>query len=257
MARRRSVQRDGASRRAKLPAADAALIRDLVLANRILYAQGVVDGFGHVSVRHDKRPDCFLLARNMAPGLVTAADIMLFDLEGEALGADRRPVYLERFIHSEIYRIRPEIGAVVHSHSPSVIPFGVAQRAPLRPLFHMAHFLPDRTPVFEIRSVARRSDLLIRDAPLGAALAKAIGSDAVVLMRGHGATMVGRDLKEAVYRAIYTEINAQLQATAIQLGPVTYLSRAEAALATQSVGRQIGRAWELWRLEAERGGARR
>jgi ribulose-5-phosphate 4-epimerase/fuculose-1-phosphate aldolase len=256
MAQRRNVRSGGASRHAKLPAADPALIRDLVLANRILYAQGVVDGFGHVSVRHDKRADCFLLARNMAPGLVTAADIMLFDLEGKAADADRRPVYLERFIHSEIYRARPEVGAVVHSHSPSVIPFGVAQRAPLRPLFHMAHFLPDRTPVFEIRSVERRSDLLIRDAPLGAALAQAIGSNTVVLMRGHGATMVGRDLKEVVYRAIYTEINAQLQAMATQLGPVTYLSRAEAALATQSVGRQIGRAWDLWRLEAERGGAR-
>lgn len=256
MVQRRSGRGGGASRHAGLQMADAALIRELVLANRILYAHGVVDGFGHVSVRHDKRPECFLLARNMAPGLVTAADIMQFDLAGNVAGADQRPVYLERFIHSEIYRARPEVGAVVHSHSPAVIPFGVA-RAPLRPLFHMAHFLPDRTPVFDIRTVERESDLLIRDAPLGAALAKAIGSNAVVLMRGHGATMVGGDLKEAVYRAIYTEINAQLQATAIQLGPVTYLSRAEARLATQSVGRQIGRAWELWRLEAERGGARR
>jgi ribulose-5-phosphate 4-epimerase/fuculose-1-phosphate aldolase len=241
------------ARRAKAPDVDAALIQDLVLANRILYDQGIVDAFGHVSVRHDKRRDCFLLARNMAPGLVTAADIMLFHLDGNPVAGDPRPVYLERFIHSEIYRVRSDVGAVVHSHSPSVIPFGVAKRAPLRPLFHMAHFLPEATPVFEIRSVDKASDLLIRNAALGAALAKAVGSNAAVLMRGHGATVVGGDLKEVVYRAIYTEINARLQASAIQLGPVTYLNRAEAARAALSVGKQITRAWDLWRLKANGG----
>jgi ribulose-5-phosphate 4-epimerase/fuculose-1-phosphate aldolase len=186
----------------------------------------------------------------MAPGLVTAADIMLFDLDGNAVDGDGRPVYLERFIHSEIYRARPDVGAVVHSHSPSVIPFGVVEGEPLRPVFHMAHFLPDATPIFEIRAVDPESDLLIRNAPLGAALAEAVGSGAAVLMRGHGATVLGGDLKEVVFRAVYTEINARLQASAIQLGPVTYLSRAEAARATESVGKQITRAWDLWRLKA-------
>lgn len=230
--------------------ADPGLVEDLVAANRILYDQKVVDGFGHVSVRHDKRADCFLLARNMAPGLVTGADIMAFDLDGNPLGADRRAVYLERFIHSEIYRARPEVGAVVHSHSPSVIPFGVVKDAPLRPVFHMAGFLGGATPVFEIRALDPASDLLIRNPALGAGLARTLGANAVVLMRGHGATIIGADLRQAVYRAVYAELNAHLQAAALQLGAVTYLNEAEAAHAAQSIGGQVARTWDLWRMKA-------
>jgi ribulose-5-phosphate 4-epimerase/fuculose-1-phosphate aldolase len=230
--------------------ADPALIEDLVAANRILFDQGVVDGFGHVSVRHDKRGDAFLLARNMAPGLVTGADIMAFDFDANPLDDDRRAVYLERFIHAEIYRARPEVAAIVHSHSPSVIPFGIVAGASLRPVFHMAGFLGAATPVFEVRDMDEKSDLLIRTPALGAALARSLGVKPVVLMRGHGATIVGGSVRQAVYRAVYAEVNARLQAAALQLGPVTYLNAAEAEHAAATNDGQVNRPWEVWRSRA-------
>ena len=157
------------------PAADPGLVEKLVFANRILYRHGVVDGFGHASARHDKSPDHFLLARNMAPALVRREDIVTFDLEGAALDAGGRRVYLERFIHAEIYRARPDVNAIVHSHSPSVIPFGVTQE-PLRPVFHMSGFLGAGSALFEIRDTAGDTDMLISDGRLGAALAAALGA---------------------------------------------------------------------------------
>jgi ribulose-5-phosphate 4-epimerase/fuculose-1-phosphate aldolase len=226
------------------------VIDDLVLANHILYARGVVDGFGHVSVRDSEHPERFLLARNMAPALVTAADIMAFALDGTPLDGDPRAPYLERFIHGSIYRARPDVGAVVHSHSPAVIPFGLVPSAPLRPAFHMASFLPAEAPVFEIRDAAGPdNDMLIRDEPLGAALARSLGSGPVVLMRGHGSTTVGRDVHEAVFRAVYTEANARIQADAMYLGPVTFLSDQEARRSSASNAGQIARAWDLWSRE--------
>ena len=226
--------------------ADAALTEKLALANRILYDQGVVDGFGHVSVRHDASADHFLLARNMAPGLVTPGDVLTFDLDGDALDAAGRRVYLERFIHGEIYRARPDVQAIVHSHSPSVIPFA-ATRTPLRPLYHMSGFLGDGSALFEIRDVAGNTDLLIRDRALGRALAAALGSHSAVLMRGHGSTVVGTSLEQVVYRAVYAEINARLQSQALALGEVTFLNEAEAALAAATNDTQLARAWELWK----------
>lgn len=223
------------------------LIRDLMLANRILYDCGVVDGFGHVSVRDDRDRQRFLLARNMAPGLVTADDIMAFALDGTALGGDERAPYLERFIHGSIYRARPDVGAVVHSHSPAVIPFGVVPSVPLRPVFHMASFLSPTAPVFEIREAAGDdNDMLVRDEATGDALARALGPDPFVLMRGHGSTTVGRDVREAVFRAYYAEANARVQSEAMRLGPVTFLSDKESARSAASNAAQIARAWELW-----------
>jgi HCOMODA/2-hydroxy-3-carboxy-muconic semialdehyde decarboxylase len=233
--------------------ADPALVADLVSANRILFDQGVVDGFGHVSVRHDKDPNSFLLSRSMAPGLVGAGDLMAFDLASNALGGDQRAAYVERFIHGEIYRARPEIMSVVHSHSPSVIPFGVVSGVMLRPIYHMGSFLGAGTPVFEIREVVgTASDMLIRDAALGAGLAKSLGPSAVVLMRGHGSTTVGTTLRQAVFRAVYTEINARLQAEALRLGPVTYLTGEEAFAASANNDKHVDRAWDLWRMAAEK-----
>ena len=226
--------------------ADAALTEKLALANRILYDQGVVDGFGHVSVRHGASADHFLLARNMAPGLVTPGDVLTFDLDGDAFDAAGRRVYLERFIHGEIYRARPDVQAIVHSHSPSVIPFA-ATRTPLRPLYHMSGFLGDGSALFEIRDVAGNTDLLIRDQALGRALAAALGSHSAVLMRGHGSTVVGTSLEQVVYRAVYAEINARLQSQALALGEVTFLNEAEAALAAATNDTQLARAWELWK----------
>ena len=234
------------------PAASPALVAKLALANRILDDQGVVDGFGHVSVRHDASAAHFLLARNMAPGLVNAEDILTFDLDGQALDAAGRRVYLERFIHGEIYRARPDVQAIVHSHSPSVIPFA-ATRTPLRPLYHMSGFLGAGSAVFEIRDVAGNTDLLIRDPPLGRALAAALGAHAAVLMRGHGSTVVGASLEQAVYRAIYAEINARLQAQAVVLGAVTYLNDEEAAKAAATNDTQLARTWELWERRVIRG----
>ncbi len=222
-------------------------VNDLVAANRILYERGVLDGFGHVSLRDESDPQRFLLARNVAPALVTADDIMTFDLDGTACDGDARTPYLERFIHGSIYRARPDVGAVVHSHSPGVIPFGIVSGAPLRPVFHMASFLRGSVPVFEIRDAAGPdNDLLVRDVSLGHALARTLGAGSVVLMRGHGSTTVGRDVREAVFRAVYAEANARLQAEALRLGPVTYLSETEALRSSESNAGQITRAWELW-----------
>jgi ribulose-5-phosphate 4-epimerase/fuculose-1-phosphate aldolase len=232
------------------------LIDDLVAANRILSDQGVVDGFGHVSARHPGDPARFLLARSMAPGLVTAEDIMEFDLDGAALDPRGRALYVERFIHSEIYKTHPEVNAVVHSHSPSVIPFG-ATRVALRPIYHMSSFLGAGVPVFEIREAGGpATDMLIRSSALGAALARKIGASAVVLMRGHGDVVVGRSVRQVVFRAVYTEINARLQAEALRLGggEVTFLSDEEAAKATQTNDAVIGRPWELWKRQALGGG---
>jgi len=232
--------------------ADPGLIDDLVAANRILYDQGVVDGFGHVSGRHDKTPERFLLARSMAPGLVTAPDLMEFDLAGEPIDAQGRTPYLERFIHSEIYRAYPAVQAIVHSHSPAVIPFGVVA-TPLQPIFHMGSFLGLGVPVFEIRDAGGpATDMLIRGPALGAALAKSLGDAAVGLLRGHGNVVVGGSIQEVVFRAVYTEVNARLQADASRLGQgeIAFLNAQEAQSATQTNRGQHGRPWELWKARA-------
>ncbi|WP_158931287.1 class II aldolase/adducin family protein [Acidisphaera sp. S103] len=230
---------------------DRAVLEELATANRILFQQGVVDGFGHVSMRHPDHPDHFLLARSMAPAMVTADDIMQFDPDSEPTDSDPRRPYLERFIHGEIYRIRPDVAAVVHSHSPSVVPFGIVPTVTLRPVFHMSGFLGQGAPVFEIRCCAGdSSDMLIRDRTLGAALAVSLGEHATVLMRGHGSTVVGQTLRQAVFRAVYTEVNARLQGDALRLGEPTYLSPGEAAASTQTNNGQLNRSWDMWAAQA-------
>ncbi len=231
-----------------LSAPDPGLVDKLVVANRILYGRGVVDGFGHVSARHDRSPGHFLLACNLAPGLVRRDDIMVFDLDGVAVDAAGRRIYLERFIHGEIYRARPDVQAIVHSHSPSVIPFGVT-RHPLRPVIHASGFLGESAALFDIREVAADTDMLISTGALGAALARTLGAHSAVLMRGHGSTVVGTSLEQVVYRAIYTELNAKLQFQAISLGEVTYLNEQEAANAATANDTQLSRNWELWQRE--------
>jgi ribulose-5-phosphate 4-epimerase/fuculose-1-phosphate aldolase len=235
-----------------MPAApSAALVDDLVAANRILFAHGVVDGFGHVSARHDRDPGSFLVARNMAPALVTAADVMAFALDGTALGGDTRAPYLERFIHGSIYRARPDVGAIVHSHAPSVLPFGLVKNVPLRPVWHMSSFLLGAVPVFEVRDAyGPHNDMLVRDEAGGDALARSLGAHCAVLMRGHGATVAGDDVRQAVFRAIYTALNAQAQADALRLGAVEYLSAEEAARSATTNAGQVERAWSLWTSQA-------
>jgi HCOMODA/2-hydroxy-3-carboxy-muconic semialdehyde decarboxylase len=229
------------------------LIEDLVTANHILYNEGVVDGFGHVSVRHPTRPDRFLLSRSIAPGTVKAEDIMEFDLDGnpvDASGTSGRKPYLERFIHSEVYRVRADVQAVVHNHSPAVIPFGVTN-SKLRPISHMSGFLAHAggVPNFEIRDAGGpATDMLIRTPQLGVAFARTLGKAAFALMRGHGAVAVGDSIRQVVYRAVYAEQNARLQAEAMRLGEVNFLNDAEAAGADAANYANMDRPWALWKM---------
>ncbi|HEY0523010.1 MAG TPA: class II aldolase/adducin family protein [Stellaceae bacterium] len=233
------------------PAAAPELVKELVSANHILFDQGVVDAFGHVSVRHDKRPDRFLLARNMAPGQVTADDIVEFTLDGEPVNANGRRVYLERFIHGEIYRAHPHVVSVVHSHSHAIVPLSVVKGVRLRALFHMAGFIGEGAPVFEIRDVGGNgTDLLISDNRLGQALAKCFGPSEIVLMRGHGSTVIGGSIRQAVYRAVYAEINARYQIEAMRMGDVTYLTAEEGRACVANVEAQVQRPWDLWKRQA-------
>jgi len=223
----------------------AELVDKLVYANRILYDQGIVDGLGHASVRHDTEPGVFLLTCNRAPGMVRRRDITCYDYDGNAVSANAERPYLERFIHGEIYRARPDVVAVVHSHSPSVIPFAITRNA-LRPVYHMAGFLAEGSAHFEIREAGGNTDMLIRSSYLGAALARSLGGHSCVLMRGHGSTVVGTTLEQAVYRAIYAETNAKLQLAAQGLGPIEFLNREEAQLSSDMNDGQIPRSWNLW-----------
>lgn len=221
--------------------------QDLATANRILFNQNVVDAFGHVSMRDPANPAQFLLSRNMAPATVTAGDVLAFDLQGNLLGGGAQKVYLERFIHAAIYAARPDVGGVVHSHASAVVPFTIVKSAKLRPVCHMGGFLSGMIPNFEIRDHAGLgSDLLIRDIELGSRLAESLGKSAAVLMRGHGVTVTGNTLQQAVFRSVYTQNNAQIQAAAMALGEVTFLTDAEALAADDANVGQISRAWDFW-----------
>ena len=226
---------------------DAALVDDLVTANRVLAHENVVDGFGHVSVRDPQNPNRYRLSRSVAPALVTAADILTYDLDNNALDANGRTGYVERFIHGAIYKARPDVNAVVHAHTPAVIPFSVNE-VKLRPIFHMGAFLGAGVPVFEIRDAGgTATDLLVSTAALGDALARTLGSANVALMRGHGLVAVGSSIPEAVFRAYYTGQNAQLEADALRLGTPTFLNADEARLMTKTQSGLVGRVWDLWK----------
>jgi ribulose-5-phosphate 4-epimerase/fuculose-1-phosphate aldolase len=229
--------------------ASRGLIEDLVAASRVLAMHEVLDAYGHVSARSDRRPERFIMSRSLAPALVTAADLMELDADSEPV-RDKRKGFIERYIHGEIYRARPEVMAIVHSHSASVIPFGVT-RTKLRPIYHMGSFLWSGTPLFDIRKVREENDLLIRDRPLGQALAGSLGQCSCVLMRGHGMTVVGDGVPEVVFRAIYTEMNARLQLQATRLdGPIEFLSDEEGRRSTASNRGTLERPWELWKKQA-------
>jgi ribulose-5-phosphate 4-epimerase/fuculose-1-phosphate aldolase len=226
------------------------LIEDLVAANRILADQGVLDGWGHVSVRHPRDPNRYLLSRSRAPELISADDIMEFDLDSNPVDARGRPLYTERFIHGEIYRARPDVVAIVHTHAPALIPFGIS-KVPLKPVYHRSAFIAAGVPVFEIRERAGMTDMLIRDQALGRALADALGNHPAALMRGHGAVVVGPSLQRVVGRSIFLPLNATLQMQAAALGgPVTYLDPEEARKIEEREGYGLARAWEAWKRKA-------
>ena len=229
-------------------------LEDLVAANRILAAHGVIDAYGHVSIRSPGNPGRYFVARAIAPETVQLEDLLEYDLDSNALDV-RGPNLTtesvsERFIHGEIYRARPDVMAVVHNHSPSVVPFSVAG-VPMRALFHMAAFVGEGLPNFEIRKVQKGSDLLVKTPKLGQALAKTLGGKPAALMRGHGAVVVGENLPRAVGRSVYLELSARMQMQALLLSrgrKITYLDKAEvkASMPIQD----YKRAWPLWREKA-------
>jgi HCOMODA/2-hydroxy-3-carboxy-muconic semialdehyde decarboxylase len=225
------------------------VIEDLVAANRILAAQGVVDGYGHVSVRHPDDPARYLMSWAIAPEQVTADDILEHDLESRSLQARDRPLYSERFIHGEIYRARPDINSVVHSHSPSVIPFGLV-KVKMQAMFHNGAFIAAGVPVFDIRKKFGATDMLVSDGAKGVALAQVLAKKDIALMRAHGSVACGPTLQTAVFRAVYTEVNARIQHMTLALGKGSTIAAldAEEGKLADVINQTAGmRAWHLWR----------
>ena len=234
---------------------DEQIIENLVVASRILANEGVLDGLGHVSLRHPDDPQRYLMSRSLAPALVAASDIIEYDLDSNPVERESRELFLERFIHGETYKARADVMAVIHSHSPTTIPFSIS-RTPLQPVFNGAAFLSPTVPVFDIRKVAGMTDLLIGNGELGKALSVTLGQGAVALLRGHGNVVVGETVQQAVYRAIQTELNARLQLQAAVLsGPLIFLAPEEAVKVNARSGpdaTQVRRTWELWKRKVGR-----
>jgi HCOMODA/2-hydroxy-3-carboxy-muconic semialdehyde decarboxylase len=229
------------------------LIEDLVAAYRIIAQQGVVDAYGHVSARHDRDSGRFYMARAVAPALVTADDLIEYDLDSNPVNAKGRAQFAERFIHGEIYKVRPDVKAVVHAHSPSLVAFGVST-VPLTPVYHMAGFIGDGLPIFDIRDDAGITNMLVNDGRKGHALAAVLANRPAVLMRGHGVVVVGASLPFAVGRSVYLELNAKIQAQALAMGgKLAYLDSAEAQTVVDT-GETGGyeRPWELWVREVSK-----
>jgi ribulose-5-phosphate 4-epimerase/fuculose-1-phosphate aldolase len=226
-------------------------MREVVIANRILANERVVDAYGHVSVRHPQDPTRYLLSRSLAPELVERGDVIEFDLEGKAVSGDARPPYLERFIHGAIYETRPDVQAVVHAHADAVLPFTVST-VPLRPVVHMASFIGARLPVWDIRDRFGDTNLLVVNMAQGRDLAGSLGAERVVLMRGHGFTAAARSLQEVIRMAVYLPLNARVLAEALRLGEVKYLSRGEidAHASMKPDDPSMYRAWEYWAVRA-------
>jgi len=226
------------------------LIENLVAANRILAQQGILDGFGHVSVRHNEDPNRYLLSRSIAPELITSPDIMEFDLDSKPVDAKGRGLYSERFIHGEIYKARPDVKAVVHNHSPALIPFGVAPM-PLRPVYHLTAFVGEGIPVFDISDSNGATDMLVSDSAKGRSLVQTLRDKPAVLMRGHGVSVVGPSVQVAVGRSIYLELNARLQIQVLPFGDkVKYLSPEEVKLLLVNETARYDRPWQMWKRKA-------
>lgn len=233
----------------EIPVSEA--VRDLVTANRILAGENVLDGFGHVSVRHSGRPDRYFMSRSRSPQLVEPGDIIEFTTDDEPLDRNARAMYAERAIHGGIYRARPDVHAICHSHAHSLIPFGVLQLE-LRPIIHMAAVIGRTIPIWDIRDEFGDTDLLVTEHATGNALARALGSHRVALMRGHGCVVTGRTLRELVFATIYLEVNARLLLETRMLGQPRYLSEGEIERAAQTLVGPLSqeRAWEYWSRRA-------
>lgn len=226
----------------------ATIRHEVVEASRILAGEGLLDAFGHVSARSPDRTDRFLMSRSLAPALVTDADVLEHDLEGRATEDPEALLFIERFIRAELYRRRPDVQAVVHSHSTAILPFSVVPSVSVRPIIHMAGHLHDSPAPFDVADHAGpASDLLIRNAGLGVALAEHLGAATVVLMRGHGFTTVGDSVAVVTFQAVYTARNCEVQQAALRLGDPVYLSEGEARSCDRTIDEHPERAWDLWR----------
>jgi HCOMODA/2-hydroxy-3-carboxy-muconic semialdehyde decarboxylase len=227
---------------------DRNLLDDLVAAYRVLAEHGVIDAYGHVSMRSPDNPQRYFIARSLAPEIVQVEDILEYDLDSKPLDERGRESVRERYIHGEIYKARSDVIAVVHNHSPSVIPFSVTG-VPMRPIYHMAAFIGEGVPNFEIRDVEKGTDLLVKTPKLGAALAKTLGKNPACLMRGHGSAVVGENIARAVGRSVYLEQSAKLQMQAMLLGDkITYLDAGEVKASVPV--QDYKRAWPMWREKA-------
>jgi ribulose-5-phosphate 4-epimerase/fuculose-1-phosphate aldolase len=222
-------------------------LEDLVIANRILAHEGVVDGFGHVSLRHPKRPDRFFMSRSRSPELVTREDIMEFDLDCNPIDQRGRVMYGERAIHGAIFQGRPDVGSVVHNHAHEIIPYSVT-KSPMRQVIHTAGGMGRYVPVWDIRDDFGDTDMLVRNLPQGRSLAKTLGDNAAVLMRGHGCSVTGRTIRDAVRIAVYLMVNARLQTEAMRSGEVTFLSEGEITATAEMSASPLAanRIWENW-----------
>lgn len=244
---------DSAGAASRAPVASAGQLprpqlEEFASASRILADQGVFDAFGHISMRHPADPQRYLMSRSLAPALVTADDIMEYDLDSEAVDPQGRSSFLERFIHGEIYKVRPDVMSIVHSHSPSVVPFSLVPNQ-MRAMYHNAAFIAEGVPVFDISEKFGATDMLVGNGEKGRELARVLASKPVCLMRAHGSVAVGPSLKHAAYRAVYTEVNArlQIQATIISGGhPLAALSAEEGRIADAVNIANVGRPWDMW-----------
>lgn len=226
---------------------DRATLEDLAAASRILADQGVFDAAGHVSMRHPGSPDRFLMSRSLAPQMITADDIMEFDIDSNPVDARGRNPFIERYLHGEIFRARPDVMAIAHSHSPSTIAFGLSN-VPMRAMYHNAAFLAAGVPVFDIRERFGATDIVISSPEKGAALAKVLADKPVALLRAHGMVATGPSLPVAVFRAIFTVTSANIQQQALALGgPVAALGAEEGRLADVVNVQTVDRSWELWK----------
>ena len=221
-------------------------LNELVTANRILAREGVVDAFGHASIRHPEFADRFFLSRARAPECIEVEDLMEFTLEGVPIAPAGRTPYAERFIHAAVYEARPDVHAVVHNHSPSVIPFGITG-TPLRPVMHMCASMGKEVPTWDSRTTFGDTNLLVTNLAMARDLAEALGGRTVALMRGHGCVVAGGSLREVVFNSVYLELNAELQSKAHALGMITYLSDGEVdAILSTRASFTYERAWEYW-----------
>jgi ribulose-5-phosphate 4-epimerase/fuculose-1-phosphate aldolase len=228
---------------------------ELAVANRIIAHEGVLDGFGHVSMRHPDHPDRYLLSRSRSPELVEPGDLLEFTLDSEPVGGPKVEMYGERVIHGCIYQARPDVNAVCHHHSPSILPFCVTGVA-LEPVFHMGPVMGQHVPFWDSRDDFGDTDLMVVKPEEGRSLAKALGPHWMVLMRRHGATLAGRSVRELVFRTVYSHANAEMQLRSMMIGTVGALSPEERQRGEprQLQPRPMARAWEYWTTRLQKAG---